>query len=97
MKLSDRIQLLIDAAPPGSFIQIPVDSAREWLGEDAPAMLEADLTTQEVADLLKRSPVTVRAWIREGRLRAYKFRGKEYRVTRAALGEFQAGERVRQM
>ncbi len=47
----------------------------------------ADLTVADVARLLRRSPGTVRDWIRRGELEAYQL-GKEYRVTRAALTTF---------
>ena len=41
-----------------------------------------------------RSPQTVRRWIREGELDAYSLRGREYRITGAALQEFIARERT---
>lgn len=48
------------------------------------------LTVDEVAEQLALHPKTIRRFIREGRLPAKRI-GKEYRVTRAALGAF-AGE-----
>ena len=49
--------------------------------------------TEAVAKFFGRSPSTIRTWIRAGRLEAYRFRGSEYRITHAALEEFQDQER----
>lgn len=72
---------------------LPVSAIREWLGDGA-VSFEPDLTVPEVAALFGRAPQTMRAWIRERRLDAYTFGGREYRVTRRALEEFQERERV---
>ncbi len=53
-------------------------------------------TVEDVATFFDRSPVTIRTWIREERLFAYHFRGNEYRITNAALEEFQDQERNRE-
>lgn len=45
------------------------------------------LTVQEVADYLKVKAATVRRWIREGQLQAYKF-GNTWRVSGEQLQEF---------
>jgi len=71
---------------------VTVDSLRGWLNENGTG-IEHDLTVDDVATFFGRSPVTVRAWIRGGRLRAYQFRGREYRVPESALEEFQERER----
>ena len=57
--------------------------------------LDQDLTVEEVGKFFDCSPITIRAWIREGRLRAYRFQGREYRVCESALEEFQENERGR--
>ena len=72
--------------PEGGSFTLPVDAVREWLADDGPGF-EPDLTVEEVAALLTRSPTTVRGWIRSGELRAYKFNNREYRIPRAALQE----------
>ena len=53
----------------------------------------ADLTVSEIAERFGRSAQTVRDWIKTRKLRAYRFNGKEYRVTPAALEEFEEGQR----
>jgi excisionase family DNA binding protein len=52
-----------------------------------------DMTVKEVAETLKRSVQSVRRLIRSGELDAYSFRGREYRVTQAALHAFLEAER----
>lgn len=50
-------------------------------------MLDEFYTVEELADKLKVSEQTIRLWIREGRLEAYKF-GRAHRVPAAALQRF---------
>jgi excisionase family DNA binding protein len=52
------------------------------------------LSPQEAADRLGVSVYTVRRWIKDGKLRAFK-PGKEYRVREADLEEFLAAREVR--
>jgi excisionase family DNA binding protein len=44
-------------------------------------------TPQEVADILKLKATTIRAYIRDGKLKAAKF-GREYRVSKEDLEKF---------
>lgn len=44
-------------------------------------------TPQEVADMLKLKVTTIRAYIRNGKLKAAKF-GREYRITEEELKRF---------
>ncbi len=75
MRIADRILKMIDGIPDGGLVTLPVDSLRTWLSENASG-IEHDLTVDDVAKFFNRSPVTVRAWIRGGRLRAYRFQGR---------------------
>lgn len=50
-------------------------------------MLDEFFTVEELADRLKVSEQTIRLWIREGRLEAYKF-GRAHRVPASALQRF---------
>ena len=92
MRIADRIQKMIDGMPDGGSVTLPVDSLREWLSETGGG-IEHDLTVDDVAKFFGRSPVTIRAWIRGGRLRAYRFQGREYRIPESALEELQERER----
>jgi len=94
MKLHDRLELLIDGMPKDSAVTLTVEQLQEWLGATDQAA-EVDLTVADIAAQLERSPVTVRAWIRTGDLRAYSFRGREYRITRQAFNEFLEAQRHR--
>ncbi len=49
---------------------------------------QADLSTAEIARMFGKSPQTVRDWRRKGLLEAYKFRGREWRVTPESLQKF---------
>ena len=92
MKLSDWLTRMIDGMPHGASITLPVNTVREWLNDNGSG-LDQDLTVEEVGEFFHRSPVTIRTWIRDGRLEAYHFRGKEYRITHSALEDFQHRER----
>ena len=90
MKLSERIQRMIDGMPPEAAVSLPVKTLWEWLDESGPGGFEPDLTVKQVAELYGRATSTVTAWIRAGDLGAYKFNGKEYHITAAALEKFRA-------
>ena len=92
MKLHDRIKLMIEGMPEGGSVLLPVGTLRSWLDDSAPGF-EADLTVDDVAQFFNRSPITIRTWIRSGELQAYRFKGREYRITHAALEEYQAQQR----
>ena len=92
MRLSDWLTRMIDGLPDGGSIILPVETVKERLKENGSG-LDSDLTVEEVGEFFHRSPVTVRAWIRSGELRAYRFKGREYRITHTALEEYQARQR----
>lgn len=86
------LRALIDGLPPGAIIPVRA----EWIAElvaDVPvtqAAMEVDLTATEVARLMGRDEKTVAGWCRAGVIEgAYKLRGREWRVPRAALRAFQ--------
>lgn len=55
--------------------------------------MTADYTVAQVAEMFDRKSQTIRDWIKKGRLRGYLFNGREYRITTAALADFQEGQR----
>ncbi|MHC4511165.1 MAG: helix-turn-helix domain-containing protein [Planctomycetota bacterium] len=91
MTLEQRLRLITDALPDAAAVVLPVTLIRGWLTEDTspPAGRRADLTVPEVAALFNRSPQTVRSWIRNQALEAYRLHGREYRITPRALEAFQ--------
>ena len=84
MRLVDRLYRLIDGMPDKAAIILSVEQIREWVDACGKGF-ETDMTVGEVAERFARSPITVRSWIRDGRLRAYRMRGREYRITQSAL------------
>ncbi len=54
---------------------------------------QADLSTAEIASMYNKSPQTVRRWIGKGLLEAYRFQGREWRVTPSSLEKFRREQR----
>ena len=94
MKLSDWLAGMIERMPDDGSIILTAKSVRKRLSENETGF-DHDFTVAEVGKFFNRSPVTIRAWIREGRLEAYLFQGREYRIRESALEEFQQKERGR--
>ena len=96
MKLADWLAGMIHGMPDDGSIILTAKSVRKRLSENGPGF-DHDFTVAEVGKFFNRSPVTIRTWIRDGRLRAYRFQGREYRIPEAAVEEFQQKERGRGM
>lgn len=88
MDLATRLRKALDPIPDGS--TVPVSWIRSFLDEAGEGDRLGDYTVEEVAQVLDRAPSTVRTWIGQGKLRAYKL-GKEWRVTRDAIRELRNG------
>jgi excisionase family DNA binding protein len=88
MSLNVNLEKMVAGFPDEASIILPVSLIRSWL-ETPYLSFEPDLTVADVAEIFGRGPETVRRWIRDGHLRAYRL-GKEYRVPRVALADFQA-------
>lgn len=52
-----------------------------------------DLPVEDVAAHFHRSPSTVRGWLIAGNLKGYKLNGRDWRVTRAAVREYEEAQR----
>ena len=66
---------------------------------EAIAMDDEDLTTHEVAAILRVSPATIRAWLREGTVfpHAYQLPGKAgWRVSRKDIDALRQGKQGRE-
>jgi len=97
MTIHERLRALAEVLPPNGSVSIPRSEIEAWLEADAKtesdtANARADYTVAEIAERFGKAPQTVRDWIKAGKLQAYPF-GKEYRITPAALAEFE--ERLR--
>lgn len=74
-------------APPGTLI--PADSLAAMLADvEAGDDRLGDLTVEQVAAELGRSPSTIRGWCIDGRLHAYKLNHREWRVPRASVRDY---------
>ncbi len=85
---------LLDALPDDALL--PVRVVREILAEQADER-EADgpdYTVAEAGRVLARSASCVRSWCSSGAIDAYRLRGREWRVPRAAIRELQDRERA---
>ena len=96
MTLANRLRRMIEGIPDGASVSLPVECVRAWV-DGSGSDLERDMTVEDVAEFFGRSPVTIRGWIRAGRLRAYRFRGREYRISSSALEELISRERKRRL
>lgn len=98
MTLLTRLRTLADALPPQGAVTLTRDDLVQLLDEEGGASggasasapdSFADLTVEQLATRLGRSPSTVRTWLGEGRLSgAYRLRGREWRIPPAALRAF---------
>ncbi len=96
MGLGKRLRTLAEALPEGASITLSSEALPSLLETDTDesSTLAHDMTVEEVANHLDRSRQTVRRWIREGDIEAYSFRGREYRITAAALQDFIARQQT---
>lgn len=86
--LRDRLQSIVTALPDGASVTVPVADLREWLEHDGDKDLDivVDLTVDDVAQQLGRTPACVRGWCRAGLVPgAYRFNSREWRIPRAGL------------
>ena len=95
MTLHDRLHAIVDAMPDSASVTLPISELRQWLEEDNNPSGDhdsgglTDLTCEQIAEQLGRTPACVRGWCRTGRLEgAYRLRGREWRVPRSALRAF---------
>jgi excisionase family DNA binding protein len=88
--LEARLRTIADTLPEGAAIILSATALRGLLrpDEDHNTGNPHDMTVQEVAEHLHRSPQTIRRMIHAGGLDAYTFRNRGYRITPASLAEF---------
>ena len=95
--LRKRLQSLCDGLPTEGTVTFTKSALAELLALepdlDQATLPSRDLTMKEVGERYGRSPSTIRDWVREGKLEAYTFNGREKRVTLEALAEFERDQR----
>lgn len=93
MSLLEVLAAMIEPMPEGSSVTLPVEWIRRHFEEDGGISTAeepiADLTANEFAELLGRKPSTIRGWLGAGEIpEAYHFRGREWRIPRAAARRY---------
>lgn len=94
MTLRERLERLVEDLPPGGSVTLPRSALEELLEKSADALGDrdepiGDLTVLDLAEELDRAESTVRAWCSDGLIEeAYKLRGREWRIPRAAARRF---------
>jgi hypothetical protein len=100
-ELAAGLRALAEALPAGApvTVTLPREALLELLGgavapePTARAAVELHLTLDEAGAALHRSPVTLRGYCAAGLFKgAYRMRGRQWRIPRAALEAFQAAE-----
>jgi excisionase family DNA binding protein len=89
-ELRQALRVVAEAMAPGSAVPVPRETLLELLA--APA--ESDhLTVVQAAAILGRSQGTVRLWCAQGEIPgAVRWRGREWRIPRRGLEEFQQSD-----
>lgn len=89
MTVAARLRALLAALPPDvTGVSLSRAAVEGWLAEEPALPEDYDLTVEDVAARVQRTPNTVRRWIAEKRLRAYQPGGRSWRITHAALHDF---------
>ena len=92
MTLKERLRQLASALPSDTCAVTLTRADLVALLEDDSRETEVgstrDLTVEDVADETGRAPSTVRGWLISNALRGYKLNNRDWRVPRAALGEY---------
>ncbi len=92
MDFRTHLEALMQHAPEEGLVPVPVAWVRALLddrSDDGPEGIRVDLTVEEVGQMFSRSPQRVRDWLRAGELDGYKLHGREWRIPRGAIQEFQ--------
>jgi len=98
MKTLADLTAWLEAAPEGTTLsaRAMLDLLRQIGAAAEPEAMKPigrDLTLAEVGELYNRRPNTVRDWVKHKGLRAYLDASGQYRVTPAALREWQEAQR----
>ena len=94
MTLADRLRQLAAALPSDTssvtLTRGDLLAMLEGSSVDVQAPAGRDMTVEQVAEEVQRSPSTIRRWLIDGNLRGYKLQGRDWRVPRPALREYLA-------
>ncbi len=89
MGLVDRLRSIVDPMPPDGSVMLSVAWLKGLLDAegDSPGIGRL-LTLEETAEIVGRSPSTVRTWLNTGRLDGFKLNARSWRVRESALRAF---------
>lgn len=94
MTIAERLRQLAAALPSEAssvtLTRRDILAMLESAPEETASSTGRDMTVEEVAKEVQRSPSTIRRWLIAGELRGYKLQGRDWRVTRPALREYLA-------
>lgn len=92
-----RLRRLVQAGDPDGTVTLRwlAEVIGERGGEDERSedQPQRDLTVEDVATHFRRAPSTVRGWLLRGELRGYKLNGRDWRVPRSAIVEYEERQR----
>jgi excisionase family DNA binding protein len=82
--LEQRLRVLAESLPSSGAVVFTKTDLEELIEPTAPSVQPAsdqpDPTVAQVAERYGKNPQTVRDWINSGKLKAYKLRGREWRI-----------------
>ena len=90
MGLTDRLRAIIDGMPADGAVTLPVAFLSRLIEAegDSPGMGRL-LTLEGTAEIVSRSPSTIRTWLNTGQLTgAFKLQGRAWRIPEADLQRF---------
>ena len=92
MTLADRLRQLAAALPSDAssvtLTRADLRAMLEGTPDDVQPAVTRDMSVEQVALEVQRSPSTIRRWLIAGELRGYKLQGRDWRVPRPALREY---------
>jgi excisionase family DNA binding protein len=100
MSFTAALRALLAAAPDdGTMIPVPASWLRQLLDREGDLdssgdEIRADLTVAQVAVIFDRHANTIRDWIAQGVLAGYRLNGREWRVPRSSVEDFQRRQRL---
>ncbi len=94
MGLTEHLERIVEGMPDEAAVTLPVKWLRRLLKLEGQSSVELDdLTCEQAARSLGRSPSTLREWCRAGEIpSAYRLRGREWRIPRSGLRAFLDGQ-----
>lgn len=90
---AELLEIFGELATATKYTEMKLDHETQQATNGGDPKLQADLSTADIARKYGKSQQTVRGWIYGGLLDAYKFQGREWRVTPASFEKFRREQR----